>query len=228
MELETVLNERWSCRGFLPDAVPEETLRKVFTLAQRTPSWCNVQPWHTHLVSGGAAEQLAKVLTEAAVAGGLNTDFPIPAGYHGVYDDRRRAAGYALYASLGIERSDKLARNLQMLKNWSFFGAPHVAVITTDRDLGVYGAIDCGGYVANLVNAAHDAGLATVPQAALAFYAEELREFLGLPDDRQVVCGVSLGYADPEHPANAFRTERAEVGDAVTFVSDVSSLEGEA
>ena len=221
MELETVLNERWSCRGFRPDPVPEETLRAVLDLAQRTPSWCNTQPWHTHLVSGEAAVQLAKVLTEAAVAGGLDTDFPIPAGYHGVYDERRRAAGYALYASLGIERSDRAARDLQMLKNWSFFGAPHVAIITTDRDLGVYGAIDCGGYVANLVNAAHNAGLATVPQAALAFYATELKEFLGIPDDRMVVCGVSIGFADPDHPANSFRTERASVGDAATFVSEI-------
>ncbi len=222
MELETVLKERWSCRGFRPDPVPEETLRSVLMLAQRTPSWCNTQPWHTHLVSGEALAQLAKVLTEAATSAPLDTDFPIPAGYHGAYDERRRTAGYALYASLGIERSDRPARDLQMLKNFSFFGAPHAAIITTDRDLGVYGAIDCGGYVANLVNAAHDAGLATVPQAALAFYSSHLREFLGLPEDRQVVCGVSLGYADPEHPANSFRTERAEVTDAVTFVSDVA------
>lgn len=220
MELETVLNDRWSCRGFTSDPVPEATLRRIFDLAQRTPSWCNTQPWHTHLLSGEAAAQLSKVLTDAAVAGGMNTDFPIPAAYTGVYDERRRTAGYALYASLGIERSDKMARNLQMLKNWSFFGAPHVAIITTDRDLGVYGAVDCGGFVANLVNAAHDAGMASVPQAALAFYAAEVRNFLGLPDDRMVLCGVSLGYADPDHPANAFRTARAAVDDAVTFVSD--------
>lgn len=227
MELETVLNERWSCRGFLPDPVPEETLRRVLALAQRTPSWCNTQPWHTHVVSGAAAAQFAKLLTEAAVSGGLDPDFPIPTGYHGVYDDRRRAAGYALYESLGIERSDREARSLQMLKNWSFFGAPHVAIITTDRDLGVYGAVDCGGYVANLVNAAHDAGLATVPQAALALYPAEVKRFLDLPEDRSVLCGVSIGYADQGHPANSFRTERASVEDATTFVSDVPTPGGQ-
>lgn len=221
MELETVLNDRWSCRGFTSDPVPEATLRRILELAQRTPSWCNTQPWHTHLLGGEAAQQLAKVLTDAAVSGALDTDFPIPAGYHGVYDDRRRAAGYALYESLGIERSDREARSLQMLKNWSFFGAPHVAIITTDRDLGVYGAVDCGGYVANLVNAAHDSGVASVPQAALAFYSTEVKRFLDLPEDRMVLCGVSLGYADLAHPANSFRTERATVDDAVTFVTDV-------
>lgn len=220
MELETVLNDRWSCRGFTSDPVPEATLRRILELAQRTPSWCNTQPWHTHLLGGEAAQQLAKVLTDAAVSGALDTDFPIPAGYHGVYDDRRRAAGYALYESLGIERSDREARSMQMLKNWSFFGAPHVAIITTDRDLGVYGAVDCGGYVANLVNAAHDAGVASVPQAALAFYSAEVKRFLDLPEDRMVLCGVSLGYADLAHPANSFRTERATVDDAVTFVTD--------
>lgn len=227
MDLETVLNERWSCRGFRPDPVPEETLRRVFALAQRTPSWCNTQPWHTHVVSGEAAVQFAKLLTEAAVSGALDSDFPIPAAYTGVYDERRRTAGYALYESLGIERSDREARDLQMLKNWSFFGAPHVAIITTDRDLGVYGAVDCGGYVANLVNVAHAAGLASVPQAALALYSAQVKQFLGLPEDRLVLCGVSLGYADPDHPANSFRTERASVEDATTFVSAVPTTGGQ-
>lgn len=44
------------------------------------------------------------------------------------------------------------------------------------------------------------------------------REFFELAEDRLVVCAVSLGYADESDPANSFRTERAEVADAVTVI----------
>ena len=59
----------------------------------------------------------------------------------------------------------------QALENFNFFGAPHVAIITTDEALGVYGAVDCGGYVTSFMLAAQALGVATVPQAALAFHA---------------------------------------------------------
>ncbi|MDX7527464.1 nitroreductase family protein, partial [Enterobacter hormaechei] len=79
----------------------------------------------------------------------------------GVYGERRRASGYGLYTGLGIERSDKEARLTQMLENYRFFGAPHVAVITSDAGLGTYGAVDCGGYVATFLAAASSLGVAT-------------------------------------------------------------------
>ncbi len=50
-------------------------------------------------------------------------------------------------------------------------------------------------------------------------YSDGVRELLALPEDRLVVCAVSFGYADPDHPANAFRTERAGVDDVVRIVS---------
>ena len=34
-----------------------------------------------------------------------------------------------------------------------------------------------------------------------------------LPEDRDVLCAISFGYPDTDHPANSFRTERAELGD---------------
>lgn len=190
MEFHSVLEERWSCRAFTAQEVPEATLRQVFALAQRTASWCNTQPWQVHLVSGEARERLAKGLVESVVSGSGGSDLPMPGGYVGVYQERRREAGYALYESLGIAREDREARDLQMLKNFSFFDAPHVAIITTDADQGVYGAIDCGGYVANLLNAAHELGVATIPQAAVAMQSPTVREVLDLPEDRLVVCAI--------------------------------------
>lgn len=222
MEFSDLMATRWSCRAYLPEPVADDVLRDVFAIAQRTASWCNTQPWGVHLLSGDAVEWFGKELSEHVVAHVMpdqqSPDLDLPAAYTGVYQERRREAGYALYESLGIERSDQLRRAEQMLLNYTFFGAPHVAIITSDRSQGTYGALDCGGYVANLMNAALDAGLGSIAQGAIGMYAGAVRDLLGLPDDRVVVCGVALGRPDEEHPVNRWRTSRAALDDLVTVV----------
>lgn len=213
--LERILDDRYSCRAFLPDPVPEKTIERILRMAQRTASWCNSQAWQVDLVSGPATAAFGKALTDHVLSHEMRSDLPAPERYDGVYGDRRRASGYGLYSALGIERSDHDARTRQMLENYRFFGAPHVALITSDAGLGTYGAVDCGGYVATFLAAASSLGVATCAQAALALYSDGVREHLGLADDRLVVCGIAFGYADDAHPANSFRTERADLTDVV-------------
>ena len=146
-------------------------------------------------------------------------DFEWPSAYLGVYLERRRECGLALYDSVGIARGDREASARQGRENFRFFGAPHVAIITSDAALGTYGAVDCGGYVANFLLAAASLGIATVPQAALAKAPERIRAFFSLGADRKVVCGISFGFADPDHPANGFRTTRASVTASAAWLS---------
>lgn len=222
MELTDVLSQRWSCRAYRPEPVEPDVLRDIFATAQQTASWCNTQPWGVHLLSGDAVtwlgEQLVAHVVEHASPEQQSPDLDLPAAYTGVYQQRRREAGYALYEALDIERSDHLRRAEQMLLNYTFFGAPHAAIITSDRAQGTYGAVDCGGYVATLMNVALDRGVASIAQGAIGMYAGAVRELLDLPEDRVVVCGVALGRPDEEHPVNTFRTDRAALEELVTVV----------
>jgi nitroreductase len=218
--VKSILQARWSCRAYLDQEVPAEVITEIFALAQRTASWCNTQPWRAHVTTGTATKRFADHLSEYVRNHPPAADLPLPGEYVGVYRDRRREAGFQLYESLGISRTDREARAIQHLKNYEFFGAPHVAVITTDRNQGVYGAVDCGGYVANVLNAATSLGVATIPQAAIAMYSEAVRTFLSLPEERMVVCAISFGYPDMEHTVNNFRTRRSDTADAVTYVHD--------
>ena len=216
--LESLLHGRWSCRAFRPDPVPRPTIERLLELAQRTPSWCNTQPWHLTLTSGEATRRLAGALHARAGSDEAEApDLPFPEAYRGRYLDRRRECGFALYEAVGIQRGDRTRSAEQGRENFRFFGAPHFALVTTERDLGVYGAIDCGGYVSVFLLAARSLGLATVPQAAVAGHSGWLREYFALPDHRSVVCGISFGYADEAHPANAFRTTRASITEAVDW-----------
>jgi nitroreductase len=214
--LEDLLARRHSCRRFRPDAVPRATIERMLALAQRSASWCNAQPWQVVVTSGQATERFRQLLLENAGAP-PSPDFPWPREYQGVYQQRRRECGLALYDSVGIARGDREASARQATENFRLFGAPHVAIVTTDEALGVYGAVDCGAYVANFLLAATSLGVATIAQAALAARGPLVRAHFGLPDSRRLVCGISFGFADAEHPANRFRTSRAPLADAVQW-----------
>ena len=216
--LEQLLEERYSCRGYLPQPVPRETIEAILRIAQRTASWCNSQSWQLHVAGDAATQRLREALLAHVKSHESKPDLDWPQ-YQGVYLQRRRECGFQLYQATGVARGDTEAANRQRDENFRFFGAPHVALVTTDAALGTYGAIDCGAYVNNFMLAARAHGVASIAQAALAAFPDFWREQLSLPDGRNVVCGISFGYEDPAHPANGFRTGRANVEQAVQWVA---------
>ncbi|CAI8883561.1 nitroreductase [Pseudomonas serbica] len=207
--LEHLLQRRRSCRAFLPQPVDPALITRLFALAQRTASWCNTQPWQVIVTRGAATERFRAAYLNELQTGSPAPDLPFPGEYQGVYQQRRRECARQLYESIGIAPGDRVASQQQTLRNFSLFDAPHVAIITSDRALGTYGAIDCGGYLANLLLAAEALGLGIIAQAALASYSGFVRRHFAIGQDRLVVCGVSFGYADHESPANDFYTTRA-------------------
>jgi nitroreductase len=220
MELENALRSRFSARKFKPDPVPDGTLQRILALAQCTPSWCNCQPWQLLVTSGSATDRFRDAIYARAKSGARpNPDFPYPAAYEGIYRERRKVCGVQLYQSLGIGKDDRAAAAEQALENFKLFGAPHVAIVTTEEKLGVYGVLDCGLYVQSFMLAARDSGVDAIAQAALASFPDLIREHFGLEADRKVVCGISFGYADLADRIHGYRTERAAVGQAVTFVT---------
>lgn len=213
-----VIRSRFSCRAFLDTPLQPELIRRIVTLAQQAPSWCNTQPWTLHVTTGDATRKLSAALIAAIEAGETQPDLPHPARYEGVYLERRRAAGWALYESVGIARGDRAASARQAMHNFSFFGAPHVAIVTTEQALGIHGAIDCGCFIDVFCLAAESLGVATIAQAALTACAPTLHRHLRIPDHRQIVCGISFGLKDETHPANSFRTDREDADAVIDWV----------
>lgn len=104
-----------------------------------------------------------------------------------------------------------------MLRNFDLFDAPHCAVISSPVDLGGYGAMDCGGYVTAFTLAAQSAGVASIPQAAVASFAPLLHDWFDIGSDRLILCAISFGYAETADPANGFRTDRAPLAEVVRW-----------
>lgn len=220
-----LLTDRFSCRAFRDEPVPHDLIQTMLALAQRAASWCNTQPWQVHVTEGEATERFRNELysraTEDLSAGvvSADTDFAFPAAYTGVYKQRQREVGWQLYDAVGVAYGDRKASGLQALENFRLFGAPHALVMTTERDLGVYGVLDCGSYLGTLMLAAQSLRIAMIAQAALATYSPFLHEFFDIPENRAIVCGASFGYADLDHAANSFRSRRALPDESITWMS---------
>ncbi|MBO9447083.1 nitroreductase [Ruegeria sp. R14_0] len=217
-DLDRLLSARHSCRAFRPDPVPKADIEQILSSASRAPSWCNAQPWDIVITSGEETDTFRTALQNEVSTGTPKPDLPFPTAYSGVYQSRRRDCGWALYEAVGVERGDRAGSAKQMMENFALFGAPHCAIISSPADLGPYGAMDCGGFVMAFTLAAQALGVATIPQAAVASYGAFLHRYFDIPDDRLILCAISFGYSDTEHPANGFRTERAGLDEIVSWV----------
>ncbi len=220
--LEQLLDGRHSCRAFTQQTVPRSQIERLLSLAQRAPSWCNTQPWQVIVTEGAATGKFRNALSdhvaqgEAALAA---PDVPMPVGYSGIHLARRREVGWMLYEAVGVERGDRAGSSRQAAENFRLFGAPHVAIITIDADQGAYAALDTGFYAASFLLAAESMGIAAIPQAAIATYSPFIRRYFDIPSNQHVLLGISFGFEDTSHPANSFRTPRAETKDVVRWVS---------
>ena len=217
---ERLLSTRHSCRGFLREPVADDLIVRILSISQRTPSWCNAQPWQVIITKGPATERFRRALCDYVAKNPPAPDMAFPREYRGAYLERRRACGFRLYEAVGVARGDREAYAKQGFENYKLFGAPHVAIVTSDEALGTYGAVDCGAYVNNFLLAAQSVGIASIPQAALASHSKFVREHFGLGNDRLVVCGISFGYEDRASRANSFRTNRVSLDEVVTWVEN--------
>ena len=217
--LRLLLNSRYSCRAYKKQEVSEKDIREIISTASRVPTWCNAQPWEVLVTRGEATEKLSQLLIESTKTQQINPDFNWPTQYVGQYAQRRRQCGYQLYESIGIQKEDKKRRKEQMMLNYKFFGAPHVAIITSESDLGPYGSMDCGGFIAAFTIVAQAKGIATIAQASITGYAQTIRNYFQIPKNRLIQTAISFGYSDDLHPINHFRTEREKSENVVKIFS---------
>jgi len=221
--LEHLMRKRRSCRAFLPDELPQELIERILDTSQRTASWCNTQPWQLTITRAGGTNRLKKALYEAASLGGAQTngssDIDFPAAYEGIYLERRRNAAFQLFDAMGIDKNNKAERELNALRNFELFGAPHLVIVSAPSALGTYGAMDCAAWVSNFMLVALSHGVASIAQASLARYSDLLHRHLSIDQNNKIVCGVSIGLADTAHPANNFRTTRATIDNYVKWLN---------
>lgn len=212
---------RRAVRAFLPDPVDPALLRHLLAVAAQSPSGTNMQPWRVRVIGPQARARL-----EPALIAALDSpDLPpaeeyryYPETFREPYQSRRRKVGWDLYGLLGVKKGDVEGMKRQTAANLRFFGAPVALMVTIDRDLEIGSWLDLGMFVQSILIAAQGHGLNSCPQAIFARFHPVVRRELGIPDSEIIVCGIAIGRADPDAPANRLVPERESVEGFTTWL----------
>ncbi|WP_084663488.1 nitroreductase [Pandoraea faecigallinarum] len=222
--VDEAIRSRRSIRAYLPTPVPQATVADILSVASRAPSGSNIQPWQTYVLTGEALKRLTSRLLEAFNDPAQRLMHQEEYAYYPrewmePYQARRRKVGWDLYGLLGIGRADKARMHGQHARNFTFFDAPVGLLFTIDRHLEQGSWLDYGMFLQSVMVAARARGLDTCPQAAFTPFHQVIAAELRLPETRMVVCGMAMGYADPNAVENALVTERAPLDEWAHFLN---------
>ena len=217
-----VLARRRSCRAFEPNRpVARAMIERILELAGRAPSGSNMQPWQVEVVMGAARDRLVQAMQSAFESGGAVNEWPYyPIEWTEPYLSRRRTLGKALYALAGVSKGDEAATRRQMARNFAFFDAPAVVIVTIDKRLAQGSWLDLGCFLMAMMVAAGGFGLESCPMQAVAQFAPLIRAQLGVGEDRFIVCAVALGHAAADAAVNRLETGREPVSAFARFHQD--------
>lgn len=221
--VDEAITSRRSLRAFLPTPVPRETLEDILRVASRAPSGTNTQPWKVYVLTGEPLQALSSAVLAAYDDPELSAEHHeeyayYPRQWQSPFIERRRKVGWDLYGLLGIAKGDKLRMHDQHGRNYRFFDAPVGLMFTIDRVMEQGSWLDYGMFLQNVMVAARARGLDTCPQAAWTQYHRIILKAIAAPENEMLVCGMSLGHADPDAIENSLHTEREPVAGFARFL----------
>jgi nitroreductase len=212
--VDHAITSRHSVRSFLPQPVTRETVHHLLDVARYAPSGTNTQPWQVYVVAGTVKEAMCREILADYDAHDERQEREYeyyPTEWFEPYIGRRRACGWGLYGSLGIQRGENERMRAQRRRNYTFFDAPVGLIFAIERRLNTGSWMDLGMFLQNVMLAARGQGLHTCPQASFANYHRIVRRHLPVPDEHIVVCGMAVGYGNPCAPENIWRADREPV-----------------
>ena len=214
MDLIDSIQKRRSCRAFLERPVDKDTLERLLTLSTNAPSAINLQPWELTVVSGEEKKRLSRLLVkrmkEMQISCGPGAKSSLPE----YFVERQRGLLNSIQPNLP-ENAD--FQDFINEGSCNFYGAPTAIIICVDEVFSTARLTDIGVLVGYLVLSAYGMGLSTCPIGLITAFDDEIREELSLPEQKHVVIGVAVGYADPGSPVNLSRSERAPLDDVVRW-----------
>lgn len=218
--MDDVMSGRRAKRGFTDRAVPIETVRQILSVAALSPSSSNTQPWRCYVLTGEARDRLVSKAVAKFREGPelLQPEYPFfPAKLCEPYSTRFNHFRGQLGDAQGVHRSDKVGRARDVERQFMFFEAPVGLIFTMDRRLENASFICYGTFLQTIMIAARARGLDTCPQQIWSLMHPLLRTELGFGEDRMVVAGMALGYADNSLPENRLPLQKLSVDDFTTF-----------
>ena len=216
MDLLKAIRERKSIRAFKSDPVPRERVEEVLNLTIHAPSAINLQPWEFVIVTGEEKERLSRRLIKAyrekKISCSPDTVKPLPKTYV-----KRGAKTLELmnpfFEEMGTD-SDQLINE----GSCRFYGAPVAIILCLDDCFSKARLVDIGIALGYFILTAHDFGLSTCPIGLITAYEDEIKDLLNIPENKNVVIGLALGYPDQDIPINRFKSSRESLDKFVRWI----------
>jgi len=198
------------------DPVPREKIEEILRISILAPSAINLQPWEFVVVTGEEKERLSRKLIKAyrekQISCGPDAVKPLPKTY-----SKRGAETLRLMTpfleEMGVQ-SDQLVNE----GSCHFYGAPTTVILCQDDAFPKARFVDIGLILGYLLLTAHDFGLGTCPIGLVTAYEEEIKDLLNIPENKNVVIAVALGYPDLQSPLNRFKSPRDDLSAFVRWI----------
>jgi len=216
MDLLKAIKERKSIRAFKPDPVPKEKIEEILRLSIHAPSAINLQPWEFIVVTGEEKERLGRRLTKAykekQIACSPGNVKPLPTTY-GRRGAKTLSAMNPFFEEMGVNSDPFINEG-----SCNFYGAPVAILICLDDSFPKARVVDIGLALGYLVLTAHEFGLGTCPIGLIVAYEDEIKDLLNIPENKNVVIGVALGYPDWNIPINRFKSQRDNLENFIRWI----------
>lgn len=206
MDLREAIESRRSIRAFKPDPVSRETIEQILNLVIKAPSAINLQPWEFIVIMGEEKERLSRKLLKSYREKQISCS---PGNVKPLADtfSKRGLASVELMTPSLAKMSQEFNRFINE-GSCNFYGAPTAIILCLDNAFSKARLVDIGIGVGYFVLIAQSMGLGTCTIGLISAYEDEIKELLNIPENKDVVIGIALGYPDLESPANEFRTPR--------------------
>ncbi len=209
MEIHEALRTRKSIRGYKPDRVPQEIIRRVLEIAIRAPSSMNTQPWQITVIAGKVLDEIRRENIKALNAGTMSAQEIIRTPFEGIYRKRQVDLAIQLFQLMGIGREDKEKRREWMMSGFRYFDAPAAIILSLDKSMdSTLSLCDIGIICQSICLAALEFGLGTCIEDQGILFPDNLRKLAGIPESSRPILCIAIGYPDWEFPANKLVTPR--------------------
>ncbi|NWG01244.1 MAG: nitroreductase [Syntrophaceae bacterium] len=216
MDLLKALKERKSIRAFKPDPIPKERIEEILRLSIQAPSAINLQPWEFIVVTGEEKERLSRRLVKAykekQIACSPGNVKPMPKTY-----GKRGAKTLEMMKPFFEEMKVDIDQYINE-GSCNFYGAPAAILLCLDDSFPKARMVDIGLALGYLILAAHEFGLGTCPIGLIVAYEDEIKDLLNIPENKNVVIGVAVGYPDEKSPINRFKSPRDDLSKFIRWV----------
>jgi len=215
MDLIKAIDSRRSIRAFKTDPVPREIIEKIVNLVIKAPSAINLQPWEFVVVMGEEKERLSRKLIKSYREKQISCSPGNVKPLADTFSKRGLASVELMTPSLA-----KMGQEFNQFINegsCNFYGAPTAIILSLDNAFSKARLVDVGIAVGYFVLIAQGFGLGTCTIGLINAYEDEIKEVLSIPENKDVVIGIALGYPDLDSPANEFKTPRDSLDSFVSW-----------